>query len=301
MKKALLTCILLMPLLCKISSAQKVYFSDTSNYWITKGVSYIDYYNPMFYNTFYSIADSSVVYNGKEFNILKRGDFEPIALVRDDTVENVVYITPLSGYHNFWIESDTNEFIFMDYNLNIGDTMVVRLMYHPSDSTSYHVVTDIDSILINNIYHKRFKFFGGYPYEFIEGVGSTYGPELNQWEWAPILACFKNQDTVPCNLFNKCNPDPIAINELAFAATDFELYPNPASGSLRIRYAGQSTGTFQLNLTDMLGREKRAIAFNNDATIDISALPPGIYFARILHNGLLLQTKKLVVAGPGRY
>lgn len=159
---------------------------------------------------------------------------------------------------------------------------------------------------MNGIWHKKFTMYAGsFFYEYTEGIGSMNGPIFSNGNGLAIgqstLICFKNRDTIPYNLFSDCNPDPIAINELAFAETDFELYPNPASGSLRIRYAGQNTGTFQLKLTDMLGREKRAIAFNNDAAIDISALPPGIYFARILHNGILRQTKKLVVAGPGRY
>lgn len=75
--------------------------------------------------------------------------------------------------------------------------------------------------------------------------------------------------------------------------------PNPAHGTISIQFSAEfeSKGT-QLLLTDVFGKEMQSRFLNDDyATIPISlvGLATGIYFLQLKHEGILLETEKIVV------
>ncbi len=78
-------------------------------------------------------------------------------------------------------------------------------------------------------------------------------------------------------------------------------YPNPASGSVNVRYRVESAGEARIFLIDALGR-KRTLSpaeykFPGDyvETFDLSALPQGTYIV-VLQAGSRTYTEKLVIA-----
>jgi hypothetical protein len=94
--------------------------------------------------------------------------------------------------------------------------------------------------------------------------------------------------------------DPLATLPATATKLDWELWPNPATEVLHLRYpqANRAAKT-QLVLRDLLGRSVLTHPLNptsSEATISLQALPPGLYQAALISNGQVLATRKLAVA-----
>lgn len=97
---------------------------------------------------------------------------------------------------------------------------------------------------------------------------------------------------------------PYACREIAavgikplLAAMDFAVYPNPASGQVRINFANGAPVQLQLTIIDMAGKKILQAPVQQgqmSAVIEINALVPGIYFVRA-QEGANIVNKKLVV------
>lgn len=90
------------------------------------------------------------------------------------------------------------------------------------------------------------------------------------------------------------NPDP-PLNIVQCAAyVPIELYPNPTNDILHIRYPMPTNGS--IIITDIIGRElvKQHLGANGNTAIDIPHLQSGIYFFKIMENGLLLKAGKFL-------
>ena len=90
---------------------------------------------------------------------------------------------------------------------------------------------------------------------------------------------------------------PSAIQNIGMASA-FSTYPNPSSGKFNIK-PPVACNAFSITVYDILGEPIYATAFNNnhvDFTVDLEALPNGIYLYRILaENSCLAGTGKLVI------
>jgi hypothetical protein len=75
------------------------------------------------------------------------------------------------------------------------------------------------------------------------------------------------------------------------AEVKFSVFPNPASASIKIRL--QDAVTAQLSIVDVRGALVQQQKVNNNSTIDISRLTPGIYYITVENNGKKF-TEKLV-------
>ena len=72
------------------------------------------------------------------------------------------------------------------------------------------------------------------------------------------------------------------------------IYPNPASGSVNIRYENAQQ-EFSVELTDNLGRliAKDNLSRESQRTFSLAGIAPGIYFIRIVsESGAILETEK---------
>jgi hypothetical protein len=71
-----------------------------------------------------------------------------------------------------------------------------------------------------------------------------------------------------------------------------ELFPNPATEVLNLRFTGDITAESQLVIQETTGRILSTQTFQN--SLDISAYAPGIYFLSLMENGRKIQTARFV-------
>jgi hypothetical protein len=75
-----------------------------------------------------------------------------------------------------------------------------------------------------------------------------------------------------------------------------QISPNPARDQISINYSGDDDALSELKLIDLVGKEvARYYLNNNDAVIDISLQPCGIYVLRLKTKSKYL-TRKLVIS-----
>jgi len=83
-------------------------------------------------------------------------------------------------------------------------------------------------------------------------------------------------------------PSALGVDDLS--ATDFAVYPNPTQNEWNIKTNGQNITSVQV--FDMLGKNVITITPNNtSAKIDASALPAGLYFARMTSEAGIKSVK----------
>lgn len=189
------------------SHGQRIYFSDTTNQWRAGRTTWPDG-QPVDERHEYKSSSTSVESNGNIYTLIEEGQGMTRFLVRDDTASQKVYVKVLSTV-GYLIATDTNEFVYMDYNMAVGDTLIMPLVYASqlsTDSLSFHVLQSIDSISLSGIWYKKLHYntYRGisnptFPtqYDIIEGIGPISGPAIetdNFNEYGPNrLRCFKNQ------------------------------------------------------------------------------------------------------------
>ena len=76
-------------------------------------------------------------------------------------------------------------------------------------------------------------------------------------------------------------------------------YPNPAQSRATVRYALPETQDVTVRLYDMLGRRVRTVVSGeqegrHQRTLDVGALPSGVYFLRLRAGGQT-RTQKFTV------
>jgi hypothetical protein len=90
------------------------------------------------------------------------------------------------------------------------------------------------------------------------------------------------------------------LNDRKNESLAFELFPNPASELLNIRFPVSPTGKMQLGIYNSLGQELKTIDANATLTVDqainISEFSNGIYILQLKENGTLLNSKRFVIS-----
>jgi hypothetical protein len=277
------------------ASAQKIHFSDTSNKWMTyfyysQGASggHAVYYKYMY-------LDSMVEENGHIYSVLNNSG-QGLILIREEG--NKIYIKPLTTYFSGFIVTDSSEFLYFDYDLQVGDTFQMPLVGQTYPvSVSVHKVVSIDSITINNVWHKVFQMnvvsgFAG-TYIFTEGLGTWQGPIVVPYSQAyqASLICFQNNGTIPLPDLSNCSK--LSVEDKVDIAGSFKIAPNPARDNVFISYTGQTKTDFELNIMDISGRRIMHSQFAKDIKLDVGTLQSGIYLIQFLHEGKLIKTHKL--------
>lgn len=80
-------------------------------------------------------------------------------------------------------------------------------------------------------------------------------------------------------------------------AAGYQFWPNPARELLHISGSGAGNGSNRtVRLINQLGSTVRTVQFGGtEATIDLTGLPSGIYYAAVIEDGLPLKLGKIVV------
>ena len=156
MKKLLL---ILLTTLSVTVSAQKIRFTDSRNHWVTHGSAgmegcYFDNYSQYGMDTVIYMHTYKQLYNSCSHlpgypGCIPTCSMAQNMLIREDTIADIVY-------YRTW-SSDTVEHILYDYNMNVGDTILYNLT-SGINATIVDSVINIDSIIINGVYHKVFTF-----------------------------------------------------------------------------------------------------------------------------------------------
>ena len=282
-----------------VSWIVNVYFTDITYY--EPGYS-IDYYGNIKYQT-----NGDTTINGNTFTKLYRTNpnLELTALYRNDTLNQQVKMYNLDSL---------SEYTIFDFSKTTGDTLF-DIYLNQSYKTNLLIVK-ADSILINNVYHKRFKLkeITNYPTNYIfwiDGFGSVtsfyrswYSKMIsynNDFVFQiPYCFTFNNQTytTSPSNTILKdsivatnssCNFQPLSIKKNK--QSNIKLYPNPATNYFSINYP---VNAHNIIIYDAFGKTIVNQTLNKN-TFNISAFNAGIYLVVLLNNeGTIIYKNKLI-------
>jgi hypothetical protein len=181
-----------------------------------------------------------------------------------------------------------NEILMYDYTLQAGDSVLLGYM---EPMSMYLHVDSVTSIDINGNARQRFWLSVGdenyTAYEnWIEGIGSnrgilTSGSEyfVGGHDW--LLCMSQNNELIYMNpYYNDCSLYS-AVGQMKDPV--LTLFPNPATGRVNIVDYSMLTGDIIVIIYDNKGVEVMRTKFSEsrDSGIDVSSLPPGLYYVKI--------------------
>ena len=221
--------------------------------------------------------------------------------IRQDTAQKKVWI---------YIASTNSDTIFLDFNLNVGDTLDGRNEYWAEilGLGNFAIVDSIDSVLIGTQYRIRYNYsYQGYPNSMIEGIGPTHGffNGANQgFDYLTALNLFTQYNQI---FYPYYSADTIGMGQLCHDFTTgieepnlipYNIYPNPATTEIRIssRYLSGGFRICTIDMYDVFG--ERVLQTSNfnllTASFDFTSLRSGIYFITITDDAGNKTVKKVV-------
>ncbi|MEZ5016365.1 MAG: T9SS type A sorting domain-containing protein [Flavipsychrobacter sp.] len=295
------------------AKAQKIDFIDSTNIWY-----YVSSYKKTKPQTGYQVNyyyynyKGDTVINNKSYRKLFAGETYLRGLVRFDSSDNKVYVI---------IDSNIERTLY-DYNLKLGDTVssITEINCPVNNTRQYikHYVSKIDSVLLNNIYHKRrtfsivdynqYSFCFAKEYDVIEGVGCTYdlffplsGAVMPTVAYISTLKksliCLKNNGNVPTatGITFICNDTTLTVSELQNAKTT-KLYPQPVHSYFTLELPTKINNG-NLYLHNCTGQRvfQRSLINQNKVRVNNISLPSGMYYYNVQDNKQVLYRGKLLV------
>ena len=227
--------------------------------------------NTMFYNKVWISTDS-----------LNSWTFQ--GLLREDS--NVVYYLP----------PGMNEGVLYNFNLEIGDTALVKNMFSGNDEVPVSVI-DIDTIVYFGVPRKRWHLGdNGFTNEYwVEGIGSLNGPLYTKYWYSIIcpvweLLCFHEGDTLLYVLPGSqvCYQSTVGLDDTSNKEFNMEVFPNPVSNIITIKTGRNSV----IEITNLQGQIlKKYKSTDKNTTIDVSDLSNGIYLIKATSEKGILARK----------
>ncbi len=202
----------------------------------------------------------------------------------------------------FVFPNDTNEVLYYDFNLNVGDTI------HYSQNEFIWVPTTLkvtakDSIQIGNSYRKRIRLVNNdgtgewLSQVWIEGIGSNYGLRyVHNYivDFEHAMSCFHQNDTLVYldSQFQACYRwTLVGIEENQLQP--LRAFPNPTSNAISFEVLSDELVNTTLEIRNAQGKLYTKTAINEAVfSIETSSFPDGIYFYDIqLTSGKKLHGK----------
>ena len=216
--------------------------------------------------------------------------------IRQDTAQKKVWI---------YVPSTNSDTIFLDFNLNVGDTIDGRKAYWAQLFNFSEPVSSIDSVLIGTQYRTQYNYlYQGYPNSMIEGIGPTHGffYEANiGYDHVQDLRLFtqNNQIFYPYYL-----PDTTGMGQLCHDFTAgieepeqiaYSISPNPSPGKFTIRFA-QYLSKVSIEIYNSIGEKvwNENICNESKKEIKLNNISNGIYFVKVF-DGERSYCKKLII------
>ncbi|WMX12368.1 MULTISPECIES: T9SS type A sorting domain-containing protein [unclassified Aureispira] len=206
--------------------------------------------------------------------------------LREDTINKKIY---------FMAPSSTTETLFIDYSLNVGDS----IYYTGFDTPAYTKVVHIDTMFIAQK-NRRVLHFEGYGsgnhyLKFVEGVGDYYRG-LNMNSSSSVVAGYKyvsqvNSNTnITCDsiqsLTNVTNIEPISST----SEIKIKHYPIPVTQNLTIEVENPKKSLYQIEVYNLIGELLLEKKISPNDTLNLETLDAGLYIL-VLENS---QTFKIV-------
>jgi hypothetical protein len=241
--------------------------------------------NSQLYHKIYATNSSSTTYHGG---------------LRENN-KRIYYIDPFCSH----------EILLYDFNLGIGDSILIPCMLCDTSYPMYMKITSIDSILLNDMtYRKRINFDWGTKFSWIEGIGSQYGLLYPYylcitclcWE---ELVCYKqidsyeqkesylylNESHVPC--FNYY----ASVNEFNSVSNYTQISPNPFTSSTQI-YLNKTYHNISLDVYNIQGKLMLQKQYTdcNQIQLNRNGLGNGMYFLKLTMDDRWVETGKIIVS-----
>ena len=289
MKKYLLIAIAIF--LFKTSFSQYQPLPMQNAYWVCSG-AYDLLSNPIPIQYMY-YTDGDTIINSTTYVKIKKTEDPPVnniyiyatftGVIRQDTLNKKIYVIPTDS---------TSEKLLYDFSLQVGDTV---LSFLNGNCPTTVTISNIDSILINGNYHKRFYLqnaCSGIQIYFIEGIGSNFGLLYpNNTGNISNLDCVKiNGQTYypsnmsPCNLIT--STDNIQLE------SSINIYLNHTTDKINIEFTRFDNSAALLTVYNYFGQEiKKQTTNSNQTQINISELPTGIYLVTVTQNNKTINKK----------
>lgn len=185
-------------------------------------------------------------------------------------------------WYTYYNGADT---LLYDFTLAVNDTVFSALTY---SSQGPIIVTNIDSVIINSNFKKRFYLNIPFGAEYIiEDIGPNSGVLENMvfFEWGSKLICYAENNiplwidsTETCDLNVNIIEEDNGIGKCTIS-------PNPAKDYTILSLTPEFVGS-EISLVDMLGR----IVFNKSKIeekmikISLSTLSPGFYILLVKNS-----------------
>ncbi|NOQ70823.1 MAG: T9SS type A sorting domain-containing protein [Crocinitomix sp.] len=197
--------------------------------------------------------------------------------------------------------------LLISYELEVGDDLIGQPGYFFPSS----VITDIDSILVDDTYRRVLYFDGGEPNaRYIEGIAYLWG-ELDHnygscFAQMHIIDYEPSFGTYGFNCYGEngsslYKPLPDLSCNFTLGITESEpsnqlplVFPNPASTDLLIRF--NQTEIDKIEILNLLGQVIKSYPTNsqNIQTLDIKDIPEGMYLIQFSEKGIIKTQEKLI-------
>lgn len=236
--------------------------------------------------------------------------YEEFIVGEESTINGVVYQELLKGSGTFYLREDNGkiyqyfqstdeEFLILDFNLEVGDTYTFPPPYQTDIVDMYLTEITMEEIAgeLRKVLYFDFCEGCGSILEFwIEGIGSSNAlfPGGNNFiDSGSDLACFTASGvTYFFNNNTKCfeiigienNPLPVSV-----------LSPNPVSHISILQFTSEMR-VQKVKVFDVNGKLVKELSVTSDAVlIHATEYPAGIYFYKVYSEEKLIQAEKFIV------
>lgn len=227
--------------------------------------------------------------------------------IREDENKKIFYRgTEIHGFKPSYIQIVNNggtkddEILLFDFSLQVGDTFSYGNL---SMSEDYLVVTEIDTLRINNSTRKIFHFEPIWWVQWIEGIGSLKGLLFTSGDLPTNgldndLICFKKNDTILYfnAEYDKCIPLITKTNEIIEISSVIRAFPNPAFSSV-ITFLFPDNSFEIIEIFDSRGIliQKQCLDSQTEFMLSTEVFKKGIYFYSAFSKGGKKYTGKFII------
>jgi|GEM_PF-3974723 hypothetical protein len=283
MKKVLLFCTFLC---CNLFLQAQMYrpMLQPGRQWHTCNWSWMTHYMDS-----YQLSDTTTEVNGKDYYVMTGTTYGSPAIywLREDTSAKKV-----------WIRHGSQEELLYDFSLTAGDTMEMEQSYSRKFAILKDTILASSSDTSHQIRALQLNESGKLQW-LLEGVGlvspsfpfgiggTDYGIDDML---VPDSTIHSFINAYMMTLYNKYDTTGFCAARLGIPSipepTRFSLSPNPASaGKIQLHFSSvPGSLPYRIMATD--GRLVQQGEIQNNTPINISTLPPGIYFIQLKHPSI---------------
>lgn len=186
------------------------------------------------------------------------------------------------------------DILLYDFDLNVGDALPMSYNNYTSDI----LIDSIDSLLVGDVYRKRFHFQGLWASSIIEGIGSDLGlfePMGAIFECGHNLDCFAlDETTYYPELDAECELN-VSVNEIE-NQINVSFFPNPVKDKVNFSFSNP-VHSLKAQLFTIDGKRCESILIENSPStysISMDHLNTGLYLIRLVDDEAQISEFKIL-------